>query len=51
MDATQRQPGTAGDDTGMCRFPAPVVQTIPNLRPWPFCKLTDWCSHWAQQDT
>lgn len=47
FDPTERKPGSGNDNTGMCRFPAPVIQTAPGTRPWPYCKLTDWCSHWT----
>lgn len=47
LDATVRKPGPGNDDTGLCRYPAPVIPSGPHLQPWPFCKLTDWCSHWA----
>lgn len=47
IDPTERKPGPETDNTGMCRFPAPVIQTERGARPWPFCKLTDWCSHWT----
>lgn len=50
MDLTERKPGGKEDDTGMCRFPAPSVQAPKKTRPWPFCKLTDWCSHWVARE-
>ena len=50
FDPAKRKPGPDQDDTGMCRFPPPAIQTWPDTQPWPFCKMTDWCSHWLARD-
>ena len=48
LDLTERKPGPEPDETmGMCRYLAPMVQFNSGVRPWPFCRLTDWCGQWA----
>ena len=47
IDLKVQRPGEK--DTGMCRYPAPVVTTFPNQPQWPFCKFTDWCSRFVER--
>lgn len=46
FDNTVQKPGASDPDkTGMCRASLPVMQK--GEHPWPFCRLTDWCSRFT----
>jgi len=49
-DNTVQKPGTpAREETGLCRYNAPVASALPGWQ-WPFCRSTDWCGRFAERE-
>lgn len=49
IDVTVQRPGQDREQTGMCRYPPPVVTAVPGQPQWPFCKFTDWCGRFVER--
>ncbi len=50
-DNTVQKLGTpAGQQTGLCRYNAPIANLAPGQSPWPFCKPTDWCGRFQERE-